>query len=389
MRNIWPRSLKIARGRHSPAGSRTLLLFALILFSPLFTRAQTPPTDTSPTSGRQFANLIEQVRSRPVDSAKVSAALKVGYELLSAARYSEAWAIFEAVLEVAPRDQRALYGGALSLFNLRQIGRAEQLARAASDGANAAVLSNTSSLPTPGQKDAEQREARRHAADALVLLGVIVAVKGDTGGALKMVEQAVALAPDNFDAQFALGRARYGAGDHAGAAKSFRAAIALRPDDPQARFFLATALEGAGETEGALAAYRELLTLRPDSADGHLGLGALLVKLGGDRTLEGTKELMRAISLNGDLYEARITLGRALVRLGRAEEAVEHLQRAALLAPANPEPHYQLALAYRRLGKRDLAERENKIVKEIHAARRVNTPETTPGTQSRDQDRKP
>jgi tetratricopeptide (TPR) repeat protein len=383
MRNIWPRSVKVVEGRRSPARLRTSILFALILFSPLLTKAQTPPLDSSPTSGQQLESLIEQVRARPTDQSKVSAALKVGFELLVAARYREAWAIFEAVLEVAPREERALYGGAVSLFNLREIKRAEQLARAAFETANNA------SLNTAG-KSVTSVEAKWRAADALVLLGVILAVKGDAAGALKTVEQAVALAPDNFDAQLALGRARYGAGDPAGAAKSFRAAVALRPQDSKARFFLATALEGAGETESALAAYRELLTLQPENADGHLGLGALLIKLGGDSTLEGTKELKRAISLNGDLYEARITLGRALVRLGRAEEAVEHLERAAALAPRNPEPHYQLALAYKRLGKPALAERENEIVKQIHASRRgTNNTETSPGTQSRDQDRKP
>jgi len=384
MRNIWPRSVKVAEGRRSPAILRPSILFALILFSPLLMEAQTPPPDSSPASGQQLESLIEQVRARPTDQAKVSAALKVGFELLVATRYRDAWAIFEAVLEVAPREERALYGGAVSLFNLREIKRAEQLARAAFETAN------TASLHTAGKKEASV-EAKRRAADALVLLGVILAVEGDAAGALKTVEQAVALAPDNFDAQFALGRARYGAGDPTGAAKSFRAAVALRPQDAKTRFFLATALEGAGETEGALAAYRELLTLQPENADGHLGLGALLIKLGGDSTLEGTKELMRAISLNGDLYEARITLGRALVRLGRAEEAVEHLERAAALAPRNPEPHYQLALAYKRLGKPALAERENEIVKQIHASRRGNNnnPETNPGTQSRDQDRKP
>jgi Flp pilus assembly protein TadD len=382
MRNTGPRSVKVAEGRRCLASLRPSILFALILFSPLLMEAQTPPPDSSGNTDPQLATLIEQVRARPVESAKVAAAIKVGFELFSASRYRDAWAIFEAVLAVAPRDEKALYGGALSLFNLREVKRAEQLARAAFK------VAHTASINTAGNREASD-EAKWRAADALVLLGVILAVEGDTAGALKTAEQAVVLAPDNFDAQFALGRARYGAGDLAGAVKSFRAAVNLRPEDSKARFFLATALEGAGEMERALAAYRELLTLRPESADGHLGLGALLIKLGGERTLEGTKELMRAISLNGDLYEARITLGRALVRLGRAAEAVEHLERAAALAPRNPEPHYQLALAYRRLGKRELADRENGIVKEIHAARRGNNPETSPGTQSRDQDRKP
>lgn len=367
MRNTGPRAVKVSEGRRRPARFLESILVALILFSPVFVQAQTPPAGSSQTTG-QLANLVEQVRAKPADPVKVASAVKVGFELLAAARYSDAWPIFEAVLEVAPHDERVLYGSALALFNLGEIKRAHQLARAAFEVASAA------SLNTAGDKD-RNNEARRRTADALVLLGVILAVEGDASGALKTVEQAVTLAPDNFDAQFALGRARYGAGDPTGAAKSFRAAVELRPGDARARFFLATALEGAGETEAALAAYRELLTLRPESADGHLGLGALLIKLGGERTDEGTKELMRAISLNGDLYEARITLGRALVRAGRAQEAVEHLERAAALAPGNPEPHYQLALAYRRLGKRAEAERENGIVKEIHAARRGNNTE--------------
>jgi Flp pilus assembly protein TadD len=70
------------------------------------------------------------------------------------------------------------------------------------------------------------------------------------------------------------------------------------------------------------------------------------------------------------LYEARVTLGRALVARGRAAEAVEHLRRAAALAPDNPEPHYQLSLAYRRLGRKEEAAAESVIVRRIHESRR-------------------
>src|SRR5436305_786165 len=107
------------------------------------------------------------------------------------------------------------------------------------------------------------RQRRSRAADALTWLAVVVAVRGDEAGALKLVEQAVRLAPENFDAQFALGRARFGAGDDAGAVAAFRAAVALRPADARARFFLATALERAGDTDGALDAYRELAASQP------------------------------------------------------------------------------------------------------------------------------
>lgn len=344
-------------------------------------RAQTLPDNSAQTSD-QLSAVIEEVRAKPLNNEKIARARDFGFGLLAASRYADAWAIFKAILDVSPQDGRAMYGGALALFNMRQVAEAERLARAAFESARAAsqaTQTNQSSIS----------EANRRASDALVLLGVILAVKGDAASALKAVEQSVVLAPDSFDAQFALGRARFGAGDPAGAARAFRDAVALKANDERARFFLATALEGAGDYEAALAAYRELLTIRPESADGHLGLGALLVKLGGERTDEGISELLRTVNLNGDLYEARITLGRALLRKGQPQESVEHLQRAAALAPLNPEPHYQLALAYRRLGKTAEAARENAIVKEIHAARRGNNAEGNPGMTSREPDRSP
>jgi tetratricopeptide (TPR) repeat protein len=361
---------------------RRCLLVILILNCPLVALAQTPDTSAALTSD-QLATVIARVRSeRPPDPVRITEAQLVGFELLGAARYEDALALFRAILDALPSNQQALYGGALASFNLRRTGEAEQLARAA-------VQAPAVNLSAKGAAVSAMGPAKNWRVESLTLLGVILAVKGDNTGALGALTEAVALAPDNYDAQLALGRARYGAGDPAGAALAFRAAVKLRPGDESARFFLATALERASDNEGALAAYRELLSTRPESAEGHLGLGVLLVKLGGEKTTEGIAELTRAIALNGNLYEARITLGRALLRAGRAQEALEHLQRAVALAPDNPEPHYQLALAYRRLGRATEAERENAIIKEIHSARRGNGTQSSPGVSSQDQDRRP
>jgi tetratricopeptide (TPR) repeat protein len=354
------RSLKQARGL------RRLFLMAssLIMLAPVFGVAQTAQRNSNTPVSDPLSVIIEQVHSKPTDAAKIKEARGVAFNLLAASRYEESWSIFRAILDEVPLDQGALYGGAVALFNLKRIDDAQRLA----EGALEATHVDLKTVAGPSTQSSA--EDRGRAADALVLLGVIMAVKKDNAGALKAVERAVTLAPNNFDAQFALGRARYGASDPAGAAKAFRAAIALRPNDTKARFFLATSLEAADDNEGALAAYRELLLVQPASAEGHLGLGVLLVKLGGERIVEGVNELERALALNGDLYEARVTLGRTLIRMGRAAESIEHLRRAALLAPQNPEPHYQLALAYRRLGRTAEAAQETAIVQGIHSGRR-------------------
>lgn len=295
---------------------------------------------------------VARARAGSLDDVNFSRARDIGYALVRAARFEEAAELLSALAGQRPGDVPALYGAALAAFNAKRAAEAEPLARRAAEAA----------LASGGAKSG--------AADALVLLAVVLAVRGDDAGALKAARRAAELAPQNFDAQFTLGRALYGTGDSAGAARAFRAASALRPDDARAHFFLATALERAGDDAGALAAYRELARLKPREAEGHLGLGVLLVKRGGAGVEEGLSELARALEVNPDLYEARVTLGRALVARGRAAEAVEHLKRAAALAPDNPEPHYQLSIAYRRLGRRDEAAAESAIVQRIHESRR-------------------
>jgi Flp pilus assembly protein TadD len=359
MRRTWLDFFKIAPDKRLLLQS--VALTALFALSSLNTYAQQPSADRLET--KQLIALVQEVRANPANAGKVAEARAVGFELLRARRYAEAVEVFDAVVDNHPGDGLSLYGGAVALFNLRRLEEAERVAR---DAVRVAITATAK--PTGNLSGGEQ--AKNQAAEALTLLGVILAVKGDSAGALSAVTKAAALAPKNFDAQLALGRALFGIGNPAGAANVFRTAVALRPQETTARFFLATALETAGDYDNALTEYRALLVINSKSAEGHLGLGVLLVKLGGEKTKEGIESLARAIALNGNLYEARITIGRALIQQGRAAEAVEHLRRAVELAPKNPEPHYQLALAYRRLGKTQEAAEEEAIIQKLHAERR-------------------
>lgn len=360
--------------------TKTVFVIALAALSLAAAAAGARASQTgTPDDAARLHALVERLGARPAGRETLDEARTLGVELLRAARYEEAARLFGAMRGAAPTERAALYGGALALFNLKRLEAAEEWARAAvgsttggevtAPSANVNGNANSNADAGPGGGAAGDRSFG-NAADSFVLLGVVLAVKGDNAGALAAVTRAVEIAPDNFDAQLARGRALYGAGDPSGASRAFRAAVALRPSDAQARFFLATTLEGAGDDAGALAAYRELVGVRPDMAEGHLGVGVLLVKRGGGDTAEGIRALEKALSLNGDLYEGRVSLGRALIRAGRASEAVGHLKRAAELAPRNPEPHYQLAAAYRRLGRKAEAEEESAIVRRLHEEHR-------------------
>jgi tetratricopeptide (TPR) repeat protein len=326
-------------------------------------------------SADEVARAIGLARRGALGEEEFARARAVGYVLVREGRFAEAAELFTALAAQKPRDAASLYGAALATFNAGRAADAEPLARRAADaaaGARGADVTTGARGSDSTPSSVSDSTPGASAADAFVLLAVVLAVRGDDAGALKAAERAAALDPRNFDAQFTLGRARFGAGDDAGAVAAFRAAVVLRPDEPRALFFLATTLEHAGDDAGALAAYKELAARHPRAAEGHMGLGVLLVKRGGADVDEGLGELGRAVEIDPNLYEARVALGRALVARGRADEAVPHLQRAAALAPDNPEPHYQLSLAYRRLGRKQEAAAESETVKRIHESRRAS-----------------
>jgi tetratricopeptide (TPR) repeat protein len=344
-----------------------LLLPAAALIFVIFASSAGAQDSISPS---EVARIVERLRSANVDGPTLQAALSTGETLLKLKRYGEAAEVFRSALAKQPNDSRALYGAALALFNLREASEAEPLALAAANN-----LLRDMSARKVGVTDAQ----RIRAADAHVLLAVIQAVRGKDAAALKSSELAVKISPDHFDAQFTYGRALFSVGDAGQAAKAFKQAVTIKPSDLQALFFLGTALEKTADVTGAINAYRRLIAQAPNAAEGHLGLGTLLVRRSGAEGDEGVRELERAIAIDGNLYEARVALGRALLTRGRLAESVEHLVRAVELVPGNPEPHFQLSLAYRRLGLTDKARQEAEAVKRIHEARR-NT-----GTQSKSQ----
>jgi Flp pilus assembly protein TadD len=339
---------------HSKIICVTTLCAALISSSGI-ALAQSDPSGLTATEVRQS---IALVRDSGGSDEILSRALSIGQSLLRAGRFAEAVELFSVLAEKRPGDFAAVYGQALATFNVGRAAEAEPLARKAVQIATAARSSD----------GAPEKTAQ--AADSLVLLAVILAVRKDDQAALKCLQQALQIAPSHFDAQLAMGRLLFGMGDDNGAIKFFRAASSLQPANSQAMFFLATALEHRGDMDGALSTYRKLAELRPDLYEGHLGLGVLVLKQGDGKIDEGLRELTRALEINPNLYEARVAIGRTLVARGQPSEAIAHLRRAAELAPGNPEPHYQLSLAYRRLGQDDAARQEAAIVKRINESRR-------------------
>jgi tetratricopeptide (TPR) repeat protein len=176
--------------------------------------------------------------------------------------------------------------------------------------------------------------------------------------------------------------------------------LTTAPGSYQAHQLNAEILVIQGKFSDAIEEYRKVLSLNPNLNDIHYEIGRLLLA-GEPNTLDQARQEFelelkidprnavanyelgemarqarqwsdaieyfgRAANLDSQFAEALIGLGKSLVSAGRAPEAVAPLERAVELQPGNPNAHYQLGFAYRRLGREQEAARQLAAYRESH-----------------------
>jgi tetratricopeptide (TPR) repeat protein len=154
------------------------------------------------------------------------------------------------------------------------------------------------------------------------LLGVAFMQAGDMQAAVAPLRQAEGLEPTRALTLVALGLALNAQKAYADARTYLARAVALAPEDVEAVAALAEAEDGLGETEAAEA------------------------------------HAQRALARNDAHATANLVLGLVRMKQERYADARDALVKAAAGDPASPKAHYQLSLAYARLGDAARAEEE-------------------------------
>jgi tetratricopeptide (TPR) repeat protein len=86
----------------------------------------------------------------------------------------------------------------------------------------------------------------------------------------------------------------------------------------------------------------------------------------------------RAAKLDSSFSDAYLGMGTSLLQLKRFPEAVAALETTVKLEPGNPDAHYNLAMAYSRSGRKQDADKEFAI----HRQMTEHNPREAPGTES-------
>jgi tetratricopeptide (TPR) repeat protein len=180
-------------------------------------------------------------------------------------------------------------------------------------------------------------------ADALHLLGLVMAAMGRAQDAVNLIGTAVSLQPSNAAMRVNLGNAFLQLGQLEPALANFGQAVRLAPKDAKAHNSLGVALERANRSEEALHCFRQAAAFDPANAEAHHNAGLLLAAQG--RHADALASIERALALQPQQAAAHTNRGTQLLALERPAEALASFDQALALQPNAIIPHHNRGLA--------------------------------------------
>jgi tetratricopeptide (TPR) repeat protein len=205
--------------------------------------------------------------------------------------------------------------------------------------------------PKPAGAKPEAAPAEKTVDPLTVLLQDGNKALGENKGAqaVQLFQKACARKSDSIDAWLGLIAAYRKLGEMKQAWQSCERALASTRGrrTELRRSYAHLAMDCARPTE-ALAQITELLHYLPDDVDGHTVAAEALLDLG--RSGTALEHARQAVTVEPGNREARLALGRALVKEEQPEEAVQILSKVLAEAPGSPRASLALATAQRQAG---------------------------------------
>ncbi len=273
-------------------------------------------------------SLLASLSGKPNPGGGLPAAIGGVYLRMGKSNLAEAE--FQAALERNPADFDALFG----------LGRAA--ARAGHYDRALRALESANRI-RPGD------------AGVLTELGLANAASQDYNKAVYFLAQARQRAPERAEIGLALARAAEDAGYYGDAALAYDEYLGLRPGDTVARRDRARVLGHTGtRLEEGLREMAAYSRAHPNDPVGHYNLAQFSWRANPDQSLE---QLAVALRLDPRFVPAHVSRAWLLHRLGRAEEAVPHLEAALAIETKNLRALDQLGLVLLALDRPAEAER--------------------------------
>jgi Flp pilus assembly protein TadD len=169
------------------------------------------------------------------------------------------------------------------------------------------------------------------------------------------VDRLGAAAPQSYLLLLLLAQDAETRGDNDAAARFYREALRANSGAVGVHYALGSIYANSGKYDDAVREFRQELKLNANDSLALWKLGEITLRTDPRPACE---YLERALALYSDFPQARLAYGRALLRLGEAEKAVQQFEQVERLAPEEDSVHYHLAGAYSKLGRSKEADTE-------------------------------
>ncbi len=176
---------------------------------------------------------------------------------------------------------------------------------------------------------------------------------GSARNAIDPLKKVVALQPDNVYAWYTLGKMYGDSHDSDLAYEALKKAVALDPKQALCWRDLGQLSRHYSRYQEAEQHLQKALALNPADPITHFWLGQLYLQMGDSDTLraQAQQQLENAVTLDPQMSDAQLELGRLNERRGNWQEAVTHLRKAASLNTSDDQALYQLGLSLTKIGK--------------------------------------
>jgi Flp pilus assembly protein TadD len=209
---------------------------------------------------------------------------------------------------------------------------------------------------------------QRPHADELKIVASDYVILGDYGDADKWFTSVIVERPDDSDAWYLLGRAKFNESNFSAAVTCFQRALALRPRHVDAENNLGLAFLQLNENDKAEAAFQTAIDWQgetPKDAQPFLNLGSMYADQ--SKFDQSVTYLTKAAALAPDNPRIHEELARVYIAQQKLPEAQSELEKAVTLAPKISGLHFKLGQIYRKEGLRERAEQEFQICAQLNS----------------------
>ena len=155
-------------------------------------------------------------------------------------------------------------------------------------------------------------------------------------------------------------------GNVASAIQHYQAALTMDPKLPGAHFEIGESIMQVSIDDSALAnaekEFAAAIQSDGDSARVEVRLGMIAEMR--SRFEDAYKYYMRAYTLNPNDLDAQMGIAKNLMDRGQPKDAIPYLRNVVDADPLNTEARYRLAVAYRKVGAKDEADKQMKLFRE-------------------------